>query len=513
MAQARETFCKILIYILVGTLFGCTHGPVFNDSLPEQPQPPETSYTHPPVSIPDELLEPIISYPPRETADVALLKKRVSLSLNNVGFRELVDMLSRATGIDIVYDEKVNVSKRFNLEIRDKSLKEVLDTICNMLGYYYEVKNGTVYFKVFQTRYYDIGIPKIVITPNITVTGNILSGAVAGTGATGTTSSGGVSGGVNYSFSGLENDNPYDKLEEMVNGVLSSGGKVLIDEDTGFMVVTAKKNDLEEVDKIVQRFKYFYSKQVEVEVSIIEITYNRGKDYSIDWNAIIPKLSRNLSLSFSPVGGGATTDIQGMVLRSGTLTAGEALEVQSLVVNFLKQYGTTKIVSSPKLRLTNGYSALMVAGEVRPYFTRTEEVGSIVATNSTGVVSAQKLVNYEVNTYLKGALLNVKVRIDERNQIFLQVTPMIQDILRDVSSPDNAITAPVTMMRQATTILKLHNNDIAILAGLRGRKVSMTKSGVPYLMDIKGLGAIARNESSSVDNTEIVMVIRAKLVY
>lgn len=511
MAQAGETFCKILIYIFVVTLIGCTHGPVFDDPLPEQPQPPETPYTHPPLSIPDELLEPIISYPPRETADVALLKKLVSLSLNNVGFRELVDMLSRATGIDIVYDEKVNVSKRFNLEIRDKSLKEVLDTVCNMLGYYYEVKNGTVYFKVFQTRYYDIGIPKIVVTPNITVTGNILSGA--GVGTTGATGSGGVSGGVDYSFTGLENNNPYDKLREMVNGVLSSGGKVLIDEDTGFMVVTARKNDLEEVDKIVQRFKYFYSKQVEVEVSIIEITYNRGKDYSIDWNAIIPKLSRNLSLSFTPVGGVTNTDLQGMVLRSGILTASEALEVQTLVVNFLKQYGTTKIVSSPKLRLTNGYSALMVAGEVRPYFTRTEEVGSIVSTNATGVVNAQKLVNYEVNTYLKGALLNVKVRIDERNQIFLQVTPMIQDILRDVSSPDNAITAPVTMMRQATTILKLHDNDIAILAGLRGRKVSMAKSGVPYLMDIKGLGAIARNESSTVDNTEIVMVIRAKLVY
>jgi type II secretory pathway component GspD/PulD (secretin) len=124
-----------------------------------------------------------------------------------------------------------------------------------------------------------------------------------------------------------------------------------------------------------------------------------------------------------------------------------------------------------------------------------------------------KIENWEIMNYLQGVLLNVKVRVNNQNDIFLQVTPMITDILAEKETEDKKITAPIIMMRQATTILKLHNNDIAILGGLKGKRVTRDESGVPYLMNLKGIGNLARSKKLEIEDTEIVMIIRARLVY
>ena len=473
------------------------------------------------IKIPDELLEPVILFPDEQTAAVEILGKKVSFNVYNVTFKDMIEMFREAMSVDIIYGEDIDVNKRFNLQIYNKTFKEVLDRICDLLDYYYQVEGKTIYFKSLETRYYDIGIPKIVIRPDITVSGNILSGggSIGATGGTAGSAGGGVTGEVTFSFDDLQNENPYKRLEEMVRQVLSPRGKLLMDEDTGFMKVTDKRKVLNEVDKIVQRFKYFYSKQVEVEVTIIEVVYNKGRQSSINWSAVFSKIAGDLKMKI--VQGPAdlqllnyeykinhSDSLDGIIFQASN----DSFSPDQVVLNFLKKYGHTEIVSSPKLRLTNGYSAMVVAGTVKPYFKKTEEF-SQPATTTTGGETTSKIENWEIMNYLQGVLLNVKVRVNNQNDIFLQVTPMITDILAEKETEDKKITAPIIMMRQATTILKLHNNDIAILGGLKGKRVTRDESGVPYLMNLKGIGNLARSKKLEIEDTEIVMIIRARLVY
>jgi len=453
------------------------------------------------IKIPSSLLEPIFLLPSQKISEAEVLKEKVSLSVTNQKLIEIFKLLSRVTGVDIIWDEDVereNPEVSFTFE--NKSLKEVLDIICNRFDYYYIVKHNTVYVKVYQTRYYDIGIPKIEVTSNVNINGNIFSGGGGGGGVSTSSSTG--SGGVNYSVKGLENKNPYDRLKEMLNKIRSPKGHYFIDEDTGYLVITERVSVLNKVDEIVKWFKYFYSKQVEVEVAIMEVDYNKNEECAIDWTSILSKLSKKLQLSVRSTNT-PTPGMSGFVLSGNEVRVGDIAQVQNMIINFLKNYGTTKIISSPRLRLTNGYSALVVAGVWKPYFKKTESAGS------NGTVA----VNWEETTYLQGALLNVTVKINNENDIYLQVVPMITDIIGEVTTQDASITSPVTMMRQATTILKLHNNDIAILAGLKGKKLIKNRSGIPYLMNIKGLNFLTGGKDYTLTTTEIVMVIHVKLLY
>jgi len=458
------------------------------------------------IKIPEDLLEPVFLLPSKEVSEALILRNRVTLTVDNIELGEVLKLISKATGVDIICSKDIDLRRKISLQVTRKSLKKVLDILCEMLGYYYEVKEGTVYLKQYQTRYYDIGIPRIVVKPNITVGNLQIQGGGTETGGVSVGGGGGF-GGVTYSFLDLENENPYKYLESMVRGLLSPGGKLIkINEDIGLMIVRDKKEVLDQIDKLVERFKYFYSKQVQVEMSIIQVTFSKEKKREINWDLLISKL-RNVGFSFSSSAnaqvliGEAANSLE--LGSSHPTPVGNILKIQKSVLSFLKQYGETEVITSPVLRLTNGYSALVVAGVWKPYFKKTESAGS------NGTVA----VNWEETTYLQGALLNVTVKINNENDIYLQVVPMITDIIGEVTTQDASITSPVTMMRQATTILKLHNNDIAILAGLKGKKLIKNRSGIPYLMNIKGLNFLTGGKDYTLTTTEIVMVIHVKLLY
>ena len=532
MVSKRRKFSFLSVVVLVLSLFGCT--------TPYKP-PPAVEYSNvtsykkvklPPKvferpSIPEDLLEPIVVYPPRDSARIQLFEKEITLSVFNLPIEDIFKAITKVSELDIIYGEGVDKSKKVSLQVRHRKLREVIDLVCKLAGYYYEVKDKTVFIKSLKTKYYDIGIPKVVAEPTIEINGNFLGTAggyasgygTAGGGGLGTTAGvgTGVSGSGNnikLKYDELKNENPYKRLKDMLEKVVSPKGKFVIDEDTGILMVTDTIENLKKIDTLVHKFKYFYSKQIDVEITLIEVTYSEGKSSYIEWSAFLPKLLHGTTLSFVPVTASAMT---GIVIR-GAETRGKYFRITNLVLSYLKEYGDTQIVSSPRLRLTNGYSATVVAGTIQPYWRKEEEflaTGGTITVSQTGSTESEvrKVTRWLEQDYLQGTLLSVKARVNDRNEIYLVVTPVITDIIGEKSAPDGSISAPITITRQATTLLKLHDGDIVILGGLRGRKVVGSASGIPGLMEKKFISPLVSNKQIKTKETELVMVIRAKLVY
>ena len=370
-----------------------------------------------------------------------------------------------------------------------------MDIVTKLAGLYYEIDGKTIFIKRFITKYYDIGIPKVVVDPTIEMSGNVLKteGDTVG------------SGNIELKYDLLKNDNPYKRLDEIIRKVMSNNGKYIIDEDSGLLIVTDTIEAIKRIDKIIEKFKAFYSKQVEVEVNIIEVAYSNMQKQYIDWGLFFKKIKFLDNISFEPA---SIASGSGLVIKGGG--ENKYIKLTTALFNFLKQYGRTEMISSPKLRLTNGYTALVVAGVIKPFFKKNEQ---FITGGNTNTTETQKVTKWEQKDYLQGSMLAVKVRVDESNQIYLQVTPMISDIISEVSSPDGSITAPITVTRQASTILKLKDGDIAIIGGLKGKKLHKNLDKIPGAGDIRYVGELFKGKSFSLETTELVMLIRAKLVY
>ena len=133
--------------------------------------------------------------------------------------------------------------------------------------------------------------------------------------------------------------------------------------------------------------------------------------------------------------------------------------------------------AQPRLRALNNQTAFIKVGEDRPFFrlqqtTTLQQPGATTAFNQTQE-------NFSVSTITIGTILAVTPQIDGDKTITLDVLPAITRLQAIVTSPDGRQTAPVTEVKQASTIVRLRDGETAIIGGLISEETGETERRVP----------------------------------
>jgi len=109
--------------------------------------------------------------------------------------------------------------------------------------------------------------------------------------------------------------------------------------------------------------------------------------------------------------------------------------------------------------------------------------------------------------------------------IDMEVTPLINsdglvvmDISEDIQQlgPSETIDGnpvPTTTQRSASAKVSVRDRDTIILGGFISNTKSTSKSGVPLLKDIPGLGYLFRSTADSYERVELVILIRPTVLY
>jgi len=443
-------------------------------------------------NIPEYLLEPVIYLPSWEETKIKALNKRISINAIDTPLKDILNLISQATNLDVIYiqkDKKNNLkNKRVSIKVKNKKIKDVLNILSKMANFYYKVEKGTIIISDLQTKVYDVGIPKLSAQSNIAINGNIFG--------TNNTMISALSN-LENTYTDIQTKNPYKDLEKALKRFLSKDGKYYLNEDTGILVVMDYPENIKKIDNVIQRFKYFYSKQIDVKITILEYSKSATSSKGISWQTALTKLLDNLKISYQPIN---QLSNNGFIISGSSIGTGPKIE--SLIFNYLNKFGNTQILSSPRIRLTNGYSAIIVSGEVRPYWLRTLASASENGTSS---------YVWKVQNFINGYVLVLKARVNEQNQIYLVLTPVKNSIIGVSTAPDGS-QAPIISTNVISTILKLNDGDVVVLGGLKDIQASESKEGIPEIKD-KLLNILTSTTSSDVKDKQIIMIIRAKLVY
>lgn len=287
---------------------------------------------------------------------------------------------------------------------------------------------------------------------------------------------------------------------------------VISSPEAGLITVRATGKQHAKIQDFITQIMRNARRQVLIEATIAEVRLTDDYQQGINWSKLIPAGTKGVSI------GQAGT---ALLPNSATATPGTFIlnytnpnsKFGSLSgsVSLLESFGDVKVLSSPKLSVLNNQTALLRVVDNNVYFL----VNS--ATTPCSPAPCTPVVTYTttMNSVQVGFTMSITPQINDNDSILLNVRPTITRRLQDATDPTPGIVAntiPQISTREMESILKVENNQIAILGGLMEDKISNQSDGIPLLSDIPFFGNLFKYRNDSKTKTELVIFLRPRVI-
>jgi general secretion pathway protein D len=267
---------------------------------------------------------------------------------------------------------------------------------------------------------------------------------------------------------------------------LFKGRDVVVDDKLNALIARDTPEMLDMLERMVATYDVPES-EVMLELEVLEVARDRLQSLGIKWPT---------SLSLSPLasvsGVGLTlADLQNL----NASATGAALG--SLQINAQKTDTDVNLLANPRIRVLNREKAKIMIGDKIPVLTT-------VVTPQGG--------SSETVTYMDvGLKLEVEPVIYRGNDVSIKLGLEVSNALNPQISKLGS-TYYTIGTRNATTVLRLHDGENQVLAGLINSEDRKTADKLPGLGELPGLKRIFGTSADSDKRSEIVLSITPRIV-
>jgi general secretion pathway protein D len=257
-----------------------------------------------------------------------------------------------------------------------------------------------------------------------------------------------------------------------------------------------------------------------IEATIVEVTLNDQYQAGIDWRVLVAEDKSSFGGRSDLLGGitdGVITDaISSFVL--GYVDPNNDGRAINITLRMLREFGDTKVLSSPRMMALNNQTAMLKVVEELIYFT-------IEVTDKDGTDNAQgrTIIESDVHSVPVGLVMAVTPQISSNSEITLTIRPTVSQKIGDALDPatqlagqflgDDGVpinnTVPIIRVREMESVLRLVNGQVAVLGGLMQDDIRTAVRSVPGFSKIPFIGEILFDtEETSSKKTELVIFLR-----
>ena len=403
-------------------------------------------------------------------------------------------------------------------------LRDALAALVEPAGLYFEESPTGIMVRVRKTVLYAIDYPQLTRSGSGSAS-ITLGGATGGNGGSGGFGNNNVGGANSLAHSqslangsagsdatqvsiSQENQNTFwANLETELRAMLKDGDTLVLNRFSGVAQVAAPVRRHDAIRSFIALVNRRITQQVEIEARLVEVTLRDEQKLGVDWDVASTMLDGVRVQARAPV---EVAGVGGSVLGANTFAATLGFGRASAVIQALKQQGEVKTVAQPRLRALNNQTAFIKVGEDRPFFrlqqtTTLQQPGAATAFNQTQE-------NFTVSTITIGTILAVTPQIDGDGVITLDVLPAITRLQSIVTSPDGRQTAPVTEVKQASTIVRLRDGETAIIGGLISEESGESVRRIPVLGSVPLLGTAFSSKATLRARKELVIFLTPRIV-
>jgi general secretion pathway protein D len=274
---------------------------------------------------------------------------------------------------------------------------------------------------------------------------------------------------------------------------------VIMNAETGVITVRATQRQHDRIQEFTDRVINSAQRQVLIEATIVEVTLKDGYQQGINWT----QLAGSGSLNF--IGDVLTKNAYNLSYdRGGNPDA---------LITMLNTFGTTKVLSSPRVSVMNNQTALLKVVENYVYFSVKAD------TTTTANVGTTTVYTTTPQSVSVGLVVSVTPQISNGDAVTLNVRPTITTVAREVPDPNpdlkkNNINnlVPVIRTREIESVMRIASGNIAILGGLMEDKIDYQNQRVPLLGQIPLAGELVNNRNNAAQKTELVIFLRPVVI-
>lgn len=317
-----------------------------------------------------------------------------------------------------------------------------------------------------------------------------------------------------------------DKAKSEYKTLLAAN--VIANPETGVISVRATNRQHEKVQEFIEKVMNSAKRQVLIEATIVEVQLNDSFQAGIDWSRlnnpghsgfVFGQSLGSRGLTFNPNTGAISAgEENGLgVTPAAGLVAGYLNPISRLgniaaSVTLLKQFGDTKVLSSPKLMVLNNQTAVLKVVNNLVYFT-------VQAQQSQASVGGSVLstITTTPNTVPVGVVMSVTPQINDTGKVNIDVRPTISRVVGFVRDPNPQLlnipsNIPQIQVREMESILQIESGSTAVLGGLMQDEVFKNTDKVPGLSDMPGVGKVFTGRNDANRKTELVIFLRPTVI-
>jgi len=493
------------------------------------PQPPIQSPGHintnnlppPKDDIPPLVQQHAFVPPPLPTQRL----ETYTVVVDGVPVKELLFALARDAGLNI--DIHSAMTGTVTLNAFEQTLPQLLERIAKQVDLRYQVDGNLLtispdlpYMQLYQIAYVNMSrntSSEVSVATEIARTGGGISQGGTGGGSQG---GGGEGGGGNNSTTQITNESSHDfwtRLKENILAILAGSqtyhiinepnikDRVIMNPESGVMTIRATHKQHEEIQRFVDQVLTNVQRQVLIEATIVEVQLNDQYQAGIDWQ----RISGDFSYTQSLLGGNLGT---APFYSFGYSNPNSQIGDISGTVRLLEQFGSTKVLSSPKVMALNNQTAILKVVDNLVYFTTEVEI------NETDTRSRETFTT-QINTVPVGLVMSVTPQISENQIVTLNIRPTISRVTEFKADPNPLLAQagtinliPEIQVREIESILRINNGEVAIIGGLMQDTTGQNKKGIPVLSQLPLIGDLFSYRDDEYTKTELVIFLRPIVV-
>lgn len=312
------------------------------------------------------------------------------------------------------------------------------------------------------------------------------------------------------------NPNPNSSSQAVGNTIIHrntfrEAASVIMNAESGVITVRATQRQHDKIQEFVDRVSNSARRQVLIEATIVEVDLSDGYKQGIDWSRF-----KSDKTGFS-----VTRPTSGVV--ADTANAAFNLVIQQLdkplnliaAVDLLQSFGTTKVLSSPRLSVLNNQTALLRVVENIVYFNvKTDLTPSNVPGGAP--VTATTTTPQSVSV---GLVMAVTPQISDTNNVILNIRPTISSVsdFKEDPNPSNKTAGvqnfvPQIRTREIESVMRVASGDIAVLGGLMEDRIEYNTGRFPLLGQIPLAGELVTKRDNTGKKSELVIFLRPVVI-